>query len=183
MRSKLGFTLIELLVASAIGAIVVAVTGPAVFQVLTGIKGNNNRFTSLHQVQQAGAWISRDGLRAASITVPEGNGLPLTLVWGDFWPQGQDNVSTVHTVVYTLEGDRLQRQEHLETTVYDSRGNQQGATTVTDTTTVVAQYVVSAVVSWNDGKLQVTLAARRSSSGSKYAEETETYETTPRVGW
>src|SRR3972149_12050426 len=122
-RKSRGFTLMEVMVASAITALVVAAAGPALFQVMTGTERNNNRVTALRQVQEAGTWLSRDALRAQSLSVSEGGGFPLTLSWGSLVPDGRNGtVSTENTVTYTVAGDSFQRQEGVAIKLYDNEG-------------------------------------------------------------
>ena len=186
-RKSRGFTLMEVMVASAITALVVAAAAPALFQVMTGTERNNNRVTALRQVQEAGTWLSRDALQALTLDVPGGNGFPLTLTWGDLFPQDDKGktiyVSTDHTVIYAVNGNTLQRQDTLVTTIYDDTGQQQGAPTTTSTTTLVAQYLSAIGASWDAGSLVLTVTSQFPVTSGRYrAEETRTYEVRPRPG-
>lgn len=186
MRGKpRGFTLVEVIVAVAICALIAGAASPALFQIMTGTERNNNRVTAVRQVQQAGTWISRDAIRARNLTVPVDDGFPLTLSWGELWPQegeaGLTYVSTERSLTYTLLEDKLQRQESSVTVIYNAEGQQQGAPTTVNTTTLIAQYLSAAAASWGNGILTVTLTARFPMTSPRYAaEETRIYEIKPR---
>jgi prepilin-type N-terminal cleavage/methylation domain-containing protein len=181
-----GFTLLETIVVVALGVVIVGAAGPALFQVMTGSERSNNRVTAVLQVQRAGYWISNDALKSQKTVTTAGNGFPLELAWSQTWPEqgqhGVDYVSTEHTVTYSLEGDELQRQEHLKTTTYDASG-QLLDSIVSDATTPVAQYLTAATqASFTSGVLTVSVAARFPLNGGRYiAEETRVYEVRPRL--
>ncbi|MBN2074453.1 MAG: prepilin-type N-terminal cleavage/methylation domain-containing protein [Dehalococcoidales bacterium] len=103
MRKKeLGFTLIELMIAISIMALASVAAGMAIYQVFGGTEGNNDRMTALHQVQNAGYWISRDTQMAISVNTTD------TLTFPDFlhigWTEWDDaGTPTYHLINYTLE--------------------------------------------------------------------------------
>jgi len=180
-----GFTLIELIVATAVVALVAAAASPAIFTVLTGTERNNHRVTALTQVQNAGAQISRDALQATSLAVSGSTGFPVTLSWGDLWLQeergGTTWVSNDHFVTYAMVGNELERQERLVTTVFDSTGQQQGPAVVSDTNSLIAQYLTAASASWSNKVLSLSVTARFPLAGERYViEETRNYEIRPR---
>jgi type II secretory pathway component PulJ len=101
-KQEIGFTVLELLVATAIMALASIAAGMAIYQVFGGTEGNNDRMTALHQVQNAGYWISRDTQMAISVNTTD------TLTYPDFlrvgWTEWDDTgTPTYHLINYTLE--------------------------------------------------------------------------------
>lgn len=72
-----GITLAELLVASAIGLAIAACLGTAIFQFIRITNQGNEVMTALHQVQNAGYWVSLDGQK--SVSASGGSDLVLTI--------------------------------------------------------------------------------------------------------
>ena len=106
-----GFTLIELLVAIPIAALVMLATGGVIVQVIRS--GNaTSQMTAVRQVQNAGRWISQDGLQAENVSIESGPDF-CTFVRTD------PDTGFVHRVVYSLEDmesgslKRLQREETI----------------------------------------------------------------------
>ena len=98
--------LVELLMAAGISAMLVGVLGSAIFQFMQVTERGNDQFRALHDVQNAGYWITLDGKRAATTTLIEG-AQPvesMSLSWTD---SGQP-----HTVTYSLSGTDLQRDHN-----------------------------------------------------------------------
>lgn len=145
-----GMTLVEVLMAAGIAAILVGVLGSAIFQFMQVTERGNNQFRALHDVQNAGYWLTRDGKRAATTDLLEG-AQPvesITLNWTD---GGQP-----HTVAYSLLGTDLQR---------DHNG----------TITTVARHISSLGFSISQG---VITAALNSSPGDRWgASKQTTYKT------
>lgn len=101
-KQEIGFTLIELMVATAIMALASVAAGMAIQQVFGGTEGNNDRMTALHQVQNAGYWISRDTQMAISVNTTG------SLIFPDFlrlgWTEWDDaGTPTYHLINYTME--------------------------------------------------------------------------------
>jgi len=101
-KQEIGFTLIELVIATAIMALASVAAGMAIYQVFGGTEGNNDRMTALHQVQNAGYWISRDTQMAISVNTTA------TLAFPDFlhigWTEWNDaGTPTYHLINYSLE--------------------------------------------------------------------------------
>ena len=96
-----GYTLIELLVAITITALVSGVAGAAIFQIFRNIERNNDHMTVVHQVQNAGHWISRDAQMAESV-ITDNLTLPdfLILNWTE-WDDAGDSI--YHSATYSLE--------------------------------------------------------------------------------
>ncbi len=93
-NSENGITLIELLVAGAIAISIIGFAGTAIFQFLTVTRQGSDVMTSVHQVQNAGHWVTRDGQMAS--TASGGSQLVLTIPEGD-------------PITYSLDGMELNR--------------------------------------------------------------------------
>ncbi len=93
-RCESGITLIEILIASAISLTIAGFLGTAIFQFFMITGHGSDVMTSMHQVENAGHWFSRDGQMASSAT--GGNSLVLTI------PDSSD-------ITYSLSGTNLQR--------------------------------------------------------------------------
>src|SRR4030042_6709943 len=102
MKLKLGekgFTLIELLVGITIAAVIVGAASMTVVTMMRLTPQSNNWAIALHQVQNAGHWISRDvQMSQGEITPGDGNPIFLTLTL----PQDQ-NPDNNKTIVYEFE--------------------------------------------------------------------------------
>lgn len=101
-KSK-GVTLIELLIVLLLTGLVVAAASATINQLVLLVPRNESRMVAIRQVQQAGYWISCDGVMAQEIAV---GGLPdfLTLSWVE------PDTGAPTTVVYSLSDGTLQRQ-------------------------------------------------------------------------
>lgn len=158
--SSAGFTLAELLIALAIGGMVLAGASMTIHQLfLTGAR-NENYMIAVRQVQNAGYWISRDGVSAQSITPGSSSGFPLTLSWSE-WGSG---VTT--NITYTISDGNLSRQETGGTTIQ----------------AVIARHIVSAMATFPtiegtevEQVLTVTITAQVGA-----ASESRTYKIKPR---
>ena len=96
-----GYTLIELLIAITIMVLASGAAGAAIFQILRGMEGNNDHMTAVHQVQNAGYYISRDAQMAQSVTT-DGLTLPDFLVvnWTEW---DEDGHPIYHSATYFFE--------------------------------------------------------------------------------
>lgn len=148
-----GMTLVELLLAAGIAAMVAGVLGSATFQFMQVTERGNDQFRALHNVQNAGYWITLDGRRAETTDLIEGAEPveSMTLSWTD---SGQP-----HTVTYSLTGTDLQR---------DHNG----------TMTIVARYVSSVGFSISEGVITATLTS--SPDGRWEVSKETTYKVCPR---
>jgi Tfp pilus assembly protein PilE len=94
MKRQSGATMVELITAVAITGIIVVFLGTAIYHIITVSEYGNDKFTALHELQNAAYWFHKDGQEAK--TAIGGSQLELTL---------SDN----STVTYMLVGTNLQR--------------------------------------------------------------------------
>ena len=88
MRSQKGFTLPELVISMAISGLIISFLGSAVYQIMTVTESGTDRMIAIHELQNAGHWISLDGQMAK--TAVGGDDLVLTL---------PDDSSTTYSVI------------------------------------------------------------------------------------
>jgi prepilin-type N-terminal cleavage/methylation domain-containing protein len=97
-KQEIGFTIIELLIASSIMALASIAAGMALWQIFGGTEDNNDHMTALHQVQNAGYWISRDTQMAISVNTTD------TLVFPSFlnlgWTEWDDTGAPTYHLIY-----------------------------------------------------------------------------------
>ncbi len=94
MKNQLGMTMVELIIAISITGVIVAFLGTAVYQITTVSEYGNDKFTAMHELQNAAYWFNKDGQEAVGAV--GGSQLTLTLA---------DN----STVTYTLVNSSLKR--------------------------------------------------------------------------
>ena len=78
MKGQKGFTLPELLMTVAITGLIVGLLGTAIYQIITATESGNDRIIAIHELQNAGHWLSLDG-QMAKTAVIVGDELELTL--------------------------------------------------------------------------------------------------------
>jgi VCBS repeat-containing protein len=144
-----GVTLVETLLAAGIATMIIGVLGSSIFLFWQTTEQGNEQYRALHDVQNAGFWITRDGQRAQSTSLIEGADPvgTMTLSWTD---GGQS-----HTVTYSLSGTNLQR-------------NHDG------TITTVARYISSVGFSFSAQRV-ITCAITSSPQGRWEVSEQTTY--------
>ncbi|NQT72764.1 MAG: hypothetical protein HQ553_08325 [Chloroflexi bacterium] len=77
LNGEAGITLTEVLVASTIGLAIAFVVGTAIYQFFVVTGQGSDVVNAVHQVQNAGHWVTRDGQE--SITATGGDELVLTI--------------------------------------------------------------------------------------------------------
>lgn len=102
--SEKGFTLIELLISISIISATIAAAGAAIYQMMSNTQRNADHMTAVRQVENAGAWISRDAQMALSANGTEDLTLPdfLVLAWTTWDATGANPV--YHSARYFFEG-------------------------------------------------------------------------------
>jgi prepilin-type N-terminal cleavage/methylation domain-containing protein len=130
-KNESGYTLIELLISITLITVTVAIAGAVIFQVLRGTNSNSDRMTAVHQVQNAGFWISRDAQMAVSVNTTDELSVPEFLHLG--WTEWDDEGSPIyHSVHYTFEdlteGIGTLKRNHTTTAGLDEQ-------------TVIAEYI------------------------------------------
>ncbi len=107
MSSESGISLVEILVTSAIGLAIAGFMGTAIYQFFTVTNQGSDVMTAMHQVQNAGHWISLDGQKSSAASA--GDDLILTI----------PNSSTVtysvfgNELIRTSDGDQLTVARHV----------------------------------------------------------------------
>ena len=108
-RREEGFALIEVLISVALLSIIMPVVTMTTANLLTNCQKANDHNVVLHQVQNAGYWISRDVQMAKNVVFDDPSGFPLTMVIPVDTDENND-----YSVDYLFDGNKLKRQ------VYDS---------------------------------------------------------------
>lgn len=174
LQNEQGFTMIEMVVVIAIGSLVMLVAAAALMQVAARSAPISDHTIAVHQLQNAGYWVSSDALKAQSVMLddPETAEVTefLTLRWVEDWGSG----SSIR-VAYTLEEvpgglNELWRHEQL----YDEQNNPVG----NETLSLIAQYIESSSsCSWDSGERVLTLTIE-GRVGEEF--ESRTYTVKPR---
>ena len=107
-RGEMGFTLLEVLVVLAITGVIIWPTAMAVTTLLTNPQRSADQNVVLHEVRNAGYWISRDVQMSKTVT-PNGPGVFLTLVIPVSSNQTDDR-----SVDYLFDGSKLKRKEYYK---------------------------------------------------------------------
>lgn len=101
MKGQRGFTLPELLITIAITGLIVSLLGVAIYQIITVTESGNDRMTAIHELQNAGHWVTLDGQMARTATSGD-NELVLAL------PLPDDFLIT-YAVTYEVVNSELRR--------------------------------------------------------------------------
>jgi prepilin-type N-terminal cleavage/methylation domain-containing protein len=172
-KKQLGFTLVELMIAIAVSGVITGAITTTVYQVVTGNFRTNNHMTAVRQVQEAGYWVSHDALMAQSVELagesvddPDGTRFPFTLTWTEW------DTNDVHHVVYSLDGNELQRIHSINGT--------------TEASIIIAEFIdpepAKTSCDWDGGVLTFTVTATVGAGSAQEQSETRVYEVKPRPG-
>ncbi|MCZ6789996.1 MAG: prepilin-type N-terminal cleavage/methylation domain-containing protein [Chloroflexi bacterium] len=101
-----GLTLVELLLAAAISALIATTLGAAIHQFIMASERGNDNLRALHDVQNAGFWLTLDGERAEGTNLvdsaPPAQSMTLS------WTSG----GQAHTSTYSISGTALKRDHN-----------------------------------------------------------------------
>ena len=99
-----GATLIEFLASMSIAALIAGGAGVTLFQILDTSNRNDDRFTALHEVENAHYWVGKDARAAQTTDLADGGPAVdnMTLSW-------VDGSGTPHSSAYALFGSELRR--------------------------------------------------------------------------
>lgn len=99
-----GMTLVEVVVATAIAAAISAALGMVIYSLMTSTERGNSINTTVHDVQNAVYWISRDGKMAGDTDLTDGGPAESDVLLS--WIDGGGNGHSSH---YYLDGTELKR--------------------------------------------------------------------------
>jgi len=108
-RGEKGFTMIELLIGVAIMSVIAVPLMMATTTLLTNPQRTTDQNVVLHEVRNAGHWISRDVQMARSVNATDTDRFPLTLSI-----PVDTNEDNDYSIDYLFDGSKLKRE------VYDS---------------------------------------------------------------
>jgi len=169
-RDEKGFILVNLAVVIAIVAMIAAGAGMTTVQVIKGSQRSSDWTTAVRQAQNVGYWVSEDALMAQTITIsddPETTDVEFIIVYWKDWETGD-----IHDIRYVWldSADSLNKLKRKHLT-RDRHGVEIG-----NKTTLVADNIYAASLSWQDGKWSLSVETR---SGEKSA--TREYEISQRL--
>ena len=187
-KNQQGFTLIELLVAVAISALIIGGVVLAIFQVFNVNTRSGNHMTAVNQVQNAGSWISHDVQMAQDVDTNDDPATTdeteiLTVAWVR-WPREDGKYIDSYKVRHTYDNNELWRHQEITTQEYDSDNQPVGEPTVTQNSTLIADYITTlSILPLVDDNVivTVTIRARVGVVGAGAADVERTYEIAPRV--
>ena len=159
-----GFTLVELLVALSIATFVTAAASMTIITMMRLSPQTNNWAIALHQVQNAGYWISRDVQMSQQKSIIVGTGTPTDPFLKFTIPTGP---TTSKTVDYQFEDmsdglKRLMRNDSGQKTMiaeyiyYDPLGDPDNSTRVTTTPQKENGWVLTVRIAATSGNVPVT---------------------------
>ncbi|MDY6892946.1 MAG: type II secretion system protein [Chloroflexota bacterium] len=106
-----GVTLLEVLMAAGIAAMLASVCAASIFLFLGVTEQSNEQFRALHDIQNAGYWLSLDGRRAQATDLIDGAAPVGDLILN--WTEDDQ----MNTVTYSLSDTRLQRDHNGNVTI------------------------------------------------------------------
>lgn len=141
-----GFTLLELIIAIAIGVVVLAVLGGALYQILAGSGSSSNSIMAIRQVQNTGYWVSMDVQQSSSDNITVGDNPStadideqFTIIWDTITFESV-LLKEGRMSVYRLDGSNLFRDYYTtETMTYETPLENYVFTY--EKTTLIAQYI------------------------------------------
>ena len=101
-----GLTLVELLLALGISALIASTLGTAIHQFIMTSERGNDSLRALHDVQNAGFWLTLDGERAEGTSLVDG--APPVQSMTLSWTSG----GQAHTSTFSLSGAALRREHN-----------------------------------------------------------------------
>ena len=155
MRSEMGFTLIEIAAAIAIIAVITLGAGMTTAQIINVSQRSIDLTTAVRQSQNVGYWVSRDSLMAQTITIGDdpvtADDVEFIIIYQKDWETGD-----AHEIRYVWfdSADSLKKLKRKQLT-RDKDGVE-----ITSKTTLVADHIYSANLSWQDGVWGLSVEAR-----------------------
>jgi prepilin-type N-terminal cleavage/methylation domain-containing protein len=128
LRSRQGFTLIEVMVALAIISLIGGGISTSTIQILKQGMRNGDYITASQYGMNAINWISRDAEMSQIVKTVGASGFPFTLSWID-WD------SSAYQVVYSIEGDKLQRSYSVNGSALSRTVVAENVNTISENTT------------------------------------------------
>jgi len=127
-HAQAGFTLIELITSSVISLILVSGLTASIHHIIYGQEDNQEKMRATQYVQNSGYWMSHDSLMSQSLNIDDDPGTTenevLILYWvGANRNDGQYDYSDSYEIRYTLDNNKLERDEYVTVEKYDSDGN------------------------------------------------------------
>ena len=169
-RNEKGFIAIDLVIVVALTAIIAIGAGMTTMQIIDSSRLTGDWTTTIRQAQNLGYRLSQDALMAQTITIsddPETADVEFIIAYWKDWETGD-----THDIRYVWfdSVDSLKKLKRIHVTK-DKDGVE-----IDNETTLVADNIYTASLSWQDGMWTLTVEVR---SGTKSA--TREYEITKRL--
>jgi prepilin-type N-terminal cleavage/methylation domain-containing protein len=169
LKNNRGMTLVEVLIALAIGAFICTAAIGILTQVLILPPRAGNDMLAMRQVQNAGYYISQDGVQSQNITATAPSGFPLYISFVG-WPENVTSNPTKTYITYSLiAGNILQRLMVVKDEKSNAVISQSQLSVADHISSITAQYSIV------NKLLTVTVTARIDT-----ATENRTYQISPR---
>ncbi len=169
-RSEKGFTLIEVIISTALMAMIALGAGMTTMQIIQGSQQSSEWTTVVRQAQNAGYWVSEDALKAQTIAIgddPETGDDEFIIVYWKDWETG-DTYDISYVWLDSADSLKMLKRKQV---IKDKDGVEIG-----NTTTLVADNIYTATLSWQSGAWLLSVEAR---SGDKSV--TREYEISQRL--